>query len=270
MKIHTGASFVTCIALIAIQLITFTPSSVQAQNNGAETQEKPDPIATDRPDFTESALVVGRRVLQMENGFTYVNGRGVYTLNGPETLFRYGVSRNWELRLGLPNYISQRAGGVTTEGFGDTYLGAKVQLGPTKGGWDFSLIPAIFVPSGIRDFSARSIDPEIKFCYAKDLSDRWTLSGMVYGAWPTENARRNSTLQKTLSFGHDLGKGWNVFFEYVGTFSRYSGPEHLYHSGFVYLLNNDTQFDIHYGFGLNNNAPESFIAAGLSIRFGAK
>jgi hypothetical protein len=240
-----------------------------AQPEG-KPEDEPDTIATDRPDFTESALVVPHRWLQIENGFTYLGSRGVYALGGPESLFRYGVGRGWELRLAVPNYNTVRTGGMTTSGFGDTYLGAKVQLGPTKGGWDVSLIPAVFVPSGSRDFSSRSGDPEIKLCYAKDLSPRWVFSGMVYYSLPTENARRNSTLQKTFSFGYDLGGRWSMFFEYVGTFARHSYPEHLYHSGFAYLLNNDTQFDIHYGLGLNSNAPEFFIGAGLSFRFGQK
>jgi hypothetical protein len=267
MQIHSLLSLTRlCLPLGLFAMIL---GLCQAGHTQEKTADEPEPIATDRPDFTESALVVGRRVLQIENGFTYINARGLYSISGPETLFRYGVSRNWELRLGVPNYFSQRAGGVTTRGFGDTYFGAKVQLGP-KGKWDLSLIPAIFIPTGPRDFSSRAIDPEVKFCYARDLSERWAFSGMVYWALPTDNGRRNSTLQKTFSFGYALGGRWSVFFEYVGTFARHSEPEHLYHSGLVYLINNDTQFDIHYGFGLNSSAPESFIAAGISFRFGAK
>ena len=51
------------------------------------------------------------------------------------------------------------------------------------------------------------------------------------------------------------------------TFSQHGGPEHLYHYGFTYLIHEDMQFDVHYGLGLNNNAPESFVAEGVSFRF---
>jgi hypothetical protein len=162
------------------------------------------------------------------------------------------------------------AEGVTTQGWGNTYLGAKVQLGPTRSGWDFSLIPAVFLPTGSLDFRSDAIYPELKFCYATDISDRWSLSGMFYWAQPIEGGQRSSPLQSTLAFGWDLGGRWSTFFEYVGTFVHRSEPAHLFHSGVVYLLNNDTQLDIHYGFGLNSAAPESFIAAGISFRFGPK
>ncbi len=254
-------SAVVCHGLLLLAL-SYLPIAAQ--------QNPPEPINTDRPDFTESAIVVPHRYLQVENGFTYENDRRIYTLSGPETLIRYGACKRFELRLGLPSYFSQRAGGVSASGFGDTYVGAKFQLGPTPSGLDISLIPAVFLPTGPRDFSTRTVDPELKFCLSKDLSERVSLSGMLYWSLPTEYQRRNSTLQTTLSLGWNLAKRWNVFLEYAGTFSAHAGPQHIAHSGFSYLLNDDVQLDIHYGLGLNNNSPESFIGAGVSFRFGTR
>lgn len=233
----------------------------------APLQEKREPITTDRPDFTEAAIVVPRHYLQIENGFTYQSSRRVYSLSGPETLFRYGVADRFEMRLGLPDYNRQRTGGLTATGFSDLYLGAKYQIGPCGNGWELSVIPAMFLPTGQHDFSSGGIDPEIKLCFSRDLSPKWDVSGMFYGSLPTENGRRNATLQTTLSFGWDLGRKWRMFNEYAGTFSRHAGPQHLYHSGFTYLIHEDMQFDVHYGYGLNNNVPQSFVGAGLSFRF---
>ena len=252
---------------LTIMLLATIRSTAFAQE---PSQAKREPITTDRPDFTEAAVVVPRYYLQVENGFTYQKGRHVYSLSGTETLFRYGVANRLELRLGLPDFNRQRTVGKTTSGFGDTYLGVKYQIGPTKNGWDFSLIPAVFLPTGQSGFSSGSADPEIKFCASRELNAKWDVSGMLYASLPTVDGRRNSTLQTTLSFGYALGGRWHTFFEYVGTFSQHDGPEHLSHSGLAYLVNNDMQFDVHYGFGLNSNAPQSFVGAGFSFRFNTR
>ena len=43
--------------------------------------------------------------------------------------------------------------------------------------------------------------------------------------------------------------------------------EHYFNGGFTYLINNDVQFDVRAGTGLNNAADDFFVGTGLSIRF---
>jgi len=62
------------------------------------------PMETDRPDFTESSIVVPPGSLQFENGFTYEMGDGAQrTSTYPETLLRVGLTKRVEARVGLPN-----------------------------------------------------------------------------------------------------------------------------------------------------------------------
>lgn len=241
------------------------PLTARAQDG--PHSEEPEPIVTDRPDFTESAIVVPRGQFQIESGLTYLFGRSDRNVNLPELLLRWGAAPKFEWRLGLPNYNLARLNGANMSGFGDTYLGAKFQLGPTRNGYDISLIPAAFFPTGSRDFSSRTVDPEVKLCVSKELNSRWGVSGMLYGALTTQDGRRNSTLQTTVSFGHTLTARLHSFYEYAGTFPERGDNEHFLHSGLTYLLTTDSQLDFHFGFGVSPAAPRSLIAAGYSFRF---
>ena len=61
----------------------------QNQTNGTSP---PSPIATDRPAFTASSIVVPRGSLQFENGFLETTAEGQQGFDFPETLVRFGVA----------------------------------------------------------------------------------------------------------------------------------------------------------------------------------
>jgi hypothetical protein len=46
-----------------------------------------------------------------------------------------------------------------------------------------------------------------------------------------------------------------------------TGPEYYYNGGFTYLANNNLQFDIRAGWGLNERAVDFFTGAGAAVRF---
>lgn len=84
-------------------------------------------IVTDRPDVTESSIVVPKGSLQFENGATLTTSHGFQTFDLSESLIRLGISTKTEIRLVVPNYL----GGFTVSdatGFGDVALGMKQQL----------------------------------------------------------------------------------------------------------------------------------------------
>lgn len=225
-----------------------------------------DPIVTDRPDFTESSSVVPLGMLQLESGFTFQRIPGGSVLSGPELLIRKSSGPKAEVRLGLPDYNVLGASGARAAGWSDVYVGAKVQIGPLANGDGLALIPAISVPSGNDDFSSGSLDPELKVCWSRELSEVWALSGMLYGLWTTEDGRRTGVLQTTLSFGRKLSEKSGAFFEYVGTFQR-ARPEHLAHIGMTFQPDSNRQWDIHAGVPVSGPNRLPFLAAGYSVRY---
>jgi hypothetical protein len=81
-------------------------------------------IVTDRPDVTESSIVVPIASLQIENGIIWSNDHGSQTFDLSESLIRFGVSRRTEIRIAVPNYLGGISGPGAT-GFGDIALGMK-------------------------------------------------------------------------------------------------------------------------------------------------
>ena len=57
---------------------------------------------------------------------------------------------------------------------------------------------------------------------------------------------------------------WFALFPHSGDAVK---PEHYFNGGFTYLLNNDVQWDIRAGVGLNGAADDYFLGTGLSLRF---
>jgi hypothetical protein len=232
----------------------------------AETTGEPE-LLTDRPDFTETAVVVPLRSLQVEIGLTYANsGDGARVFNAPELLLRYGVARRTEIRLGLPDYVTVRGGGPRISQFGDTYLGIKQQLAPPGAALSLALIPAVTLPTGGRQLTSDRVDPEIALAWSRDLSQTWSVGGILGYARPTEEGRGRDLFFPTVAFGRAIAPRWGTFFEWAAEFPEGEGDVHLLHHGYTYALAADRQLDLHFGVGLTRAAPDFFIGAGYVFR----
>jgi hypothetical protein len=113
-------------------------------------------IATDRPDITESAIVVPTASLQAENGAAWTGGRHATGFDICQSLLRLGVGDGAELRLALPSRF---------EGFS---LGLKRQLGPVHG-FDIALIMAVSLPVGSTAQTSHRVDPFLKIPWSRDI-----------------------------------------------------------------------------------------------------
>jgi hypothetical protein len=126
-----------------------------------------EPLTTDRLDFTESSSTVGRGVLQLEMGYTYVyddneaDGSIVHSHNTPETLFRYGVSDRVEVRL-FWNYIWERTidgAPVSFDGAEDFAVGTKIEMWTEQGFRpETAVILEFGVPTGGSVFSTNHLE----------------------------------------------------------------------------------------------------------------
>jgi len=222
------------------------------------------PINTDRPAVTDSSVVVPPGSLQAENGFADTISDGQRTLDGPETLLRFGVASKTELRLTVPDYFGE-PGAVS--GFGDLTVGMKQQLGPTPGGFDVSLIVSLSLPSGARAFSSHAYDPSVQLPWSRALPSNWTVAGMLSVYGPTQQGHRNVTGESTFLIDRQLTKKLDAFVEYAGDFPERGGPRHLAHFGAAYKPTPHQQLDLHVGVGLSSAAVDYFIGVGYSFRF---
>jgi hypothetical protein len=243
-----------------------------------------EPLATDRPDFTEASSVVGRGVLQIETGYTYFHddedGTRTTTHSLPETLFRYGVSDNVELRL-VWNYFweetSDAVSNARRDGADDLVVGAKFALTSQEGlRPESALIVDMSTPTGGLAFTNHHCELGTNYLYGWDLPNDTSIAGSFGYSTGTDAPGANSDFDRhnifhaSVTHGFPLAESLNMYIEYFGLY--YDGlsegrPENYIDSGITYLPNNNVQFDVRVGVGLNEAAVDYFAGPGLSVRY---
>ena len=241
-----------------------------------------EPLVTDRPDFTEASVTVGRGVVQLEAGYTYVynNSAGEQEIGQsyPEALWRIGMLAEWfEFRIAW-TYASQRLDGVQESGGEDLYLGAKIALTPQERILpEMAIIPQMTVPTGASAFSANEVLAGLNWIYAWEVCDCISTAGSTQFNRAIEDF---DILLGTESY-HEIAQSWTVayslsdqlgayteWFAFFPTGANQAQNEHYFNGGFTVLLSNDIQWDIRAGVGLNKAAEDYFVGTGLSLRYG--
>ena len=258
-------------------LLAWTARSV---GNGGPP-ERDEPLATDRPDFTEASVTVGRRVAQIELGYTYVEdrdrGERTETHSLGEPLLRVGLFAEWlELRLGW-TYVGEAVHHDATiehqTGAADLVVGLKLALTPQDGVLpETALIAQMTVPSGSDAFGADGVGPGVIWIYAWELNDRLSTAGSTQGNRVVDGATRSGYLEIAQSWTVGLGltERLSCYVEWFAMFPHGADTErarHFVDGGFAYLVSNDLQLDIRAGVGLNEAADDFFAGSGVSIRF---
>lgn len=240
---------------------------------GQETLAVPE-LITDRPDQTESSVVVPRGYIQIESGITYNDeGSESRTLEYPGTLLRIGISKRVELRLGTQGFVSEFEGNNTT-GLGDSEIGTKIYL-RQESGWkpETALLASLSLPTGSNAFSTERVDPSFRFAFSHTLTEKVSLGYNLGAAWqtvPSSSGRATlSTLQYTATAGFGLSDRFGAFAELFGDtpLSAQGGTELSFDGGLTFLIRPNLQLDAALGFGLTNDAPDWFLTTGVSFRF---
>ena len=231
-----------------------------------------DPLVTDRPDATESSSVVGMNVVQLETGISTIEEYSNTSWEVFGTLVRYGLSDKWEARFVLDGYIDECSGGLS--GFGDSEIGFKYYIQPEEGfSPETALIVHTSVPIGKDGLTSDAFDPSFLFSFSHTLSKTSSL-GYNLGASlesSTDAFGDRTTLASvdySLAYGFGLTESVGAYIEIFGSLgmSARESPVHV-DGGFTYLLNEDTQFDLFFGSGINDDAPDWFAGIGFSKRW---
>jgi hypothetical protein len=228
---------------------------------------QPPELVTDRPDFTESPVVVPAGSLQLEGGATWLDAsEGSELLSGPELLLRWGIAESVELRLVAPDRLWDRAAdGI--EGITDAAVGAKLRLAHGAAGWDAALIATAFLPTGDTGLTSDAVDPSVAVAVARDVSPRWALGGQVTAAWPTIDEDRRLAAGATVVIGAALGERVGTFVELAAERLDDEPTGLLLHHGYTFAITPTVQLDLHAAAGLNDAAPDLLLGAGFAFRW---
>lgn len=246
---------------------------VCAGHAGAQTTSTP--IVTDRPSFTNSPVVVGSRVVQIESGLTSSQnntGTGTATrTSAPNTLVRLGMSRRVEFRVEMEGWIresSGRAGRSATSSASDVALAAEYQFARSDGlGVDLALIAGTTLPTG-GAASSGDADPFARLVWHRPFG-RASLGGTFNWSAPSNDNERVRALDASLVVGHPLWGSWSAFWEGV---VRHRNMENdaatwLANAGVLRRFGDNLQVDTWVGRGLNDTAPDWRFGVGVGYRF---
>ena len=250
-----------------------------------------EPLVTDRPDFTESAVAVGRGVVQVEFGYTFTerksDGVTVRTQTAGEQLLRAGFYADWlEFRLGMvpgglddfdfaiPLAFEQiKSGGVSTStaGITDLYAGFKIALFPQEGNLpEMAVLPQVNIPTGSASFSSDRYEPGVNLVYGWALDESVSMAGSTQVNRRIDDDRRGyPEYAQSWALARGLSETVTAFAEWYAFFPRGSDlaqSEQYINGGLAWAITDDFQLDIRVGFGLNDESDDFFIGSGFSIR----
>jgi hypothetical protein len=264
-KVKNGTLLRLFAGCVLLPLLAAWPAAGQVSSSPPDTQEPE--IVTDRPDVTESSIVVPVGSLQFENGLTWTTDHKTQFVDFSQTLIRIGILDKTELRFVVPDDMRGVSSIPIQSGFGDVVIGIKQQLGPIWGDIDLSVIAAVSIPSGAHAVSSGGYDPFVKFPWSKDLLHGFSVGGMQSLFLNTDRNRRDGVWEATFYLEKQLSKRMDAFMEYAGDYSHRGGSEHMAHFGTAFRFHGANQADFHFGFGLNRESPDHFLAVGYSVRF---
>lgn len=239
-----------------------------------------EPLASDRPDFTEASSTVGQGVSQLEMGYTYFYDDGAGTRlhahSYPELLLRQGFLADWlELRVAWTyNSESDAFNPVTgsVHGSDDIYLGVKLGLTPQQGALpEMSLMPQMTVPVG-GAFSAGEVLPGLSWLYGWEISEFISTGGSTqYNLAVDELTQEiHGELAQSWTVGYSLAENvgaYTEWFMFAPAGADTARTEHYFDVGLTYNLSNDLQLDVRVGKGVSAASTDFFTGAGAVVRF---
>lgn len=282
--IRTSSLAILALLLVASAAHAQRPGTLFLWSYGDEVGGPPgfdEPLASDRPDFTEASTTVGRGVRQLEMGYTYIHDdagpTGLNAHSFPETLLRVGVLADWlEARVGW-NYASstERVDPLsrTFAGGEDLYLGLKIGLTPQDGILpEMALMPQMTVPTGHAAFTAGEVLPGVNWLYGWDINDWLSTAGSTQVNLAVDDFDGGEFVEfaQSWTIGYTLTEkvgAYTEWFVIAPAGAETIATQHYLNGGFTYRVTNDLQLDARVGMGLSEAADDFFVGTGAVVRW---
>lgn len=260
---------------IKIVVLVLMINSVHAQDTPTEDTGGKEEMVTDRPDQTESAMIVPKHSIQVETGFMFEHDEptaraSINNLTYNTTLLRIGLNQYFELRV-IQEYLGSKVelGGdeVKMNGFSPLSIGAKIKV--ARGNrWvpETAFLGHITFPTGQDGFDQTHISGDFRFSMEYDLCERFSLGINLGGE--TDGETPNFTGIYTLVVGYSPIDRLGFFVESYGFITHKADMphDHRFNAGSTFSITNLVQLDLSGGVGLSDQSPDYFISTGISFR----
>jgi Putative MetA-pathway of phenol degradation len=251
----------SALAILSLFATTNQPRAAHAGECPTSASE----IATDRPDVTNSSLVVPVGSLQNENGINTTGRDFEKTFDGTNSRWRLGIAPCLEILVDLPNYTGKLQGDANS-GFGNVVPAVKWQLNSLPEQWNLSVTAGAGLPTGSAKITGPGLQPYLQFPWSHELGGGWATSGMVTSFFFPSDPSNQQITEATFVLEKKMTERTSLFVEYVGDYPSRGASMSLFNSGGEYLLTKTQQVDFHIGFGLNRNSPTYIFGVGYSFR----
>ena len=211
-------------------------------------------ITTDRPDQTESAVVLSTGQIQVESGISIENSQ-----SNINTLFRIGIIKGIEIRINSNYLINDELSFMKKSSFSDFEVGAKFRIfDKTSNNTKVAFLSHLSIPTAIEVFSNNVYGILSRLNVSHDLNNE---SQIGYNLGYNKFKKIDGQFVYTIVYRRSLDS-FGIFFEIFGDDSKNSSNIN-FDSGITYLLDNKKQLDLSIGKGINNEM--FFISGGISI-----
>jgi len=228
---------------------------------GAFAQDA-DLINADRPGIADGSAVVGRGIFQLEFGLERDHNGGGRSLSSP-VLFRYGMTRDLELRIEGDGYIRERH----ANGFAPVAIGVKYHFGQAP---SMGVIASVSVPSGTGEQRSHETNGIAVFTTDINLGEKWSLNPNAGLASQDDGDGRFTAGILALTVQYNVSDRTNVFVDGAMQTqeSRGGGESLVVDAGAAWIVGSNTQFDVSIGWrARGTTTPNVFVGAGISRRF---
>ena len=257
--LRRGRASLRCAGLLADALFT----------GAAHAGECPSPqseIATDRPDVTNSSLVVPTGSIQSENGFNTSGHSAGKGFDSSNSRIRFGVAPCLEVLVDVPSYVGRLTGTVDA-GFTNVTPGVKWQVSGLPEPANLSVVFGVGLPTGTPAVTGDGFQPYLQVPWSYELGNGWGISGMFTSFFRPSDFGNRQTSEATFVIEREVTGKLALFAEYVGDHPSRGASTALINIGGGYLLNRTEQLDFHLAFGLTRSSPDYVIGAGYSFRW---
>ncbi|PHR96214.1 MAG: hypothetical protein COA78_28950 [Blastopirellula sp.] len=244
-------------------------------------------IETERHDFTQSAVTVGRGVFQIESGLSYFykdnasETESSYT--APETMLRWGVSEDIEVRIRWDYAWSIIEDEPNRIGSEDLRYALKLQMTrQPEYGWlpTSALEIRGTAPTGGDTFSTDKAEFGLDYIYQWQLTECMTFAGSTgYGSngfgdfglvGEHPGVDNFNAWSQSAVLGFELTEANVLYTEWYGVFSDGLAEEYsvsILNIGIDHYITDNLVIDLRLGMGLTDESDDFFTGFGGGYRF---
>ena len=231
----------------------------------AQGQEQAE-FTADRPGASTGPSVVGHKVIQLEQGIQYDGDGGAGTFTFSNTLLRYGLFPNMELRLGGDGFIYQNTNGGVEQwfpAFSGLSIGTKIKCFDGGGA-----IPAVSVladfsipNTATKGYEADHLAPSLYLLFENPVNDWFSIGYNVGAEW--DGILPSPTTFAALCLGFSATDSLGCFVESYNYFNKL-GNAYCMDLGLNWQVSRKVQLDIAANIDLTNPSHCWAISCGVA------